>query len=241
MPGTMARMTERATASALDLARDVRPGRYGKADKKHIVNPVIEPRWSGLRLIGAVEHGQAVLLDEGVPLTGRDELVGALAAATAGRADAVIIDGFLTRQIVSDVATTAELVELPTAREFLIQGMVGARSNPTKDATKRIASDIEARTFAPGEVLNVVAIDLLHLDGEWLLDVPLLERKRLLEAVLAAGELVRPSPYVRPPVDTWLGSWRAQGFTGISYRAANSFYLPGEPNPEWTTTPMPKR
>jgi hypothetical protein len=237
----MAGMTERATASALDLARAVRPGRYGKVDKKHIVDPVIEPMWSGLRLIGAVDRGQALLLDEGEPLIGRDELATALAESTAGRADTVIVDGFLTRQIVSDVATTAELVELPTAREFLKQGMVGARSNPTKDATKRIAADFEAKTFAPGELLNVVVIDILHLDGEWLLDVPLLERKRLLEAVVAAGELVRPSPYVRPPVDTWLGSWRAQGFTGITYKAANSHYRPGEQNPDWTTTPMPKR
>ena len=237
----MARMTEQATASALDLARDIRPGRYGKADKKRITDPVIEPMWSGLRLIGAVDRGGAVLLDDGAPLSGRDEVTAALAEAVAGRADTVIVDGFLTRQIVSDVATTAELVELPTAREFLTQGLVGARTNPTKDATKRIASDIEARTFAPGELLNFVVIDVLHLDGEWLYDVPLLERKRLLEAVVAAGELVRPSPYVRPPVDTWLGSWRAQGFTGITYKAANSHYLPGEQNPEWTTTPMPKR
>ncbi len=86
-----------------------------------------------------------------------------------------------------------------------------------------------------------MVIDLLWLDGEWLLDVPLLERKRLLEAIVPGDDLVRASPYVRPPIDTWIGSWRAQGFPGLSFRSANSPYRPGETAPDWTTTPMPRR
>jgi ATP-dependent DNA ligase len=84
-------------------------------------------------------------------------------------------------------------------------------------------------------------IDVLWLDGEWLLDVPLLERKRLLESVVPASELIRPGPYVRPPISTWVGSWRAQGFRGLSFKAANSRYRPGESAPDWATTPMPRR
>ena len=57
-----------------------------------------------------------------------------------------------------------------------------------------------------------MAIDLLWLDGESLLDVPLLERKRLLESVLDESELVRRGAFVRPPIETWIGSWRALGF-----------------------------
>ena len=31
------------------------------------------------------------------------------------------------------------------------------------------------------------------------------------------------------------------GFAGLTYKAANSRYLPGEPNPDWVITGMPRR
>ena len=43
-----------------------------------------------------------------------------------------------------------------------------------------------------------VATDLLWLDGTPLADMPLLERKRLLEGALEASYLVRVAPFVRP-------------------------------------------
>ena len=58
-------------------------------------------------------------------------------------------------------------------------------------------------------------IDLLWLDDTSLLDVPLLERRRLLEGALVESDFVRVGAYVRPPIDTWVGSWRAQGFEGL--------------------------
>jgi ATP-dependent DNA ligase len=89
--------------------------------------------------------------------------------------------------------------------------------------------------------VRFVAIDLLWLDGESVLDVPLLERRRLLESVLAESDLVRRGVFVRPPVEAWIGSWRSVGFTGLSYRAANSRYQPGKAGDDWVSTPMPRR
>ena len=98
-----------------------------------------------------------------------------------------------------------------------------------------------AQRIAPEDPVNLVLVDLLWLDGEWLLDVPLLERKRLLESIVPGDEFVRPGPYVRPPIATWVGSWRAQGFLAISFKDANSRYDPGERSKEWTTSSMPRR
>ena len=50
-----------------------------------------------------------------------------------------------------------------------------------------------ARRSSAGERHAFVATDLLWLDGESLLDVPLLERRRLLEGVLDQSYLVRRS------------------------------------------------
>jgi ATP-dependent DNA ligase len=104
-----------------------------------------------------------------------------------------------------------------------------------------LAEERAARYVEPDDVVNLVAVDLLWLDGEWLLDVPLLERKRLLESILPGDALVRTGTYVRPPLATWVGSWRAQGFRGLAYKAANSRYRPGEKASDWATCPMPRR
>ena len=45
--------------------------------------------------------------------------------------------------------------------------------------------------------------------------------------MLVESDVVRSGPFVRPPIDPWVGSWKAQGFTGLTYKAANSRYLPG--------------
>ena len=37
--------------------------------------------------------------------------------------------------------------------------------------------------------------------------------------------------FVRPPIDTWVGSWRSMGFPGLSFKAANSRYAPGVGRP----------
>ena len=86
-----------------------------------------------------------------------------------------------------------------------------------------------------------VAVDLLWIDDQSLLDVPLLERKRVLESVLRESELVRVGVYVRPPIDPWIGSWRTMGFRRMSFRGANSRYVPGAKNREWAQAEIPRR
>jgi ATP-dependent DNA ligase len=82
---------------------------------------------------------------------------------------------------------------------------------------------------------------LLWLDDQPLLDVPLLERKRILESVLDESKLVRRGIYIRQPIDTWVGSWRSFGFNRMAFKAANSRYLPGQPNPDWAIADLPTR
>ena len=87
--------------------------------------------------------------------------------------------------------------------------------------------------------LAFVAVDLLDIDGQSLLDIPLLERKRLLESVLTEDELIRRGIYIRLPVDAWLASWRSVGFHELAYKAANGRYLPGGTNDTWAIVRIP--
>jgi hypothetical protein len=38
-----------------------------------------------------------------------------------------------------------------------------------------------------------------------------------------------------------MGSWRAQGFRAMSFKAANSRYRPGETARDWTLVDLPRR
>ena len=71
------------------------------------------------------------------------------------------------------------------------------------------------------------------MDGTSLADVPLLERRRILEGVLDESFLVRRSAYVRPSAQLTLITWGSLGFRELSYRAANSRYLAGREQPDW--------
>ncbi len=83
-----------------------------------------------------------------------------------------------------------------------------------------------------------VAIDLLELDLEPLLDVPYQERRRLLESVIVEGLHVRVSPAVKQPVAGWLAGWRRAGFSHCLARHQNARYRPGQSGDDWLRIPL---
>jgi bifunctional non-homologous end joining protein LigD len=87
-----------------------------------------------------------------------------------------------------------------------------------------------------------VAVDLIELEGQSLGDVPLQERRRLLDSVLAQNVRVRVSPAVRLPLQPWLDAWRANGFAQYVAKHVNSRYRPGEQVEDWLiVSAEPKR
>ncbi len=232
-------MESQATTSRripADLA-DWRPQQFGSGNAKKVVDPIIEPAWNGLRTIARVGFGPAVeLIDEdGQPLVDLPEIAAAIAAAA--RASSLVLDGYLTRQATrSTEGLMLKSPEAPSVAELTTQLFFGAAGQRKRQELVRAR---EAETA--GGPVAFVAIDLLLVDDEPIVDVPLLERKRLLEGVLDEAELVRRTTFVRPPVDPWIGTWRSIGFSQLAYKAANSRYRPGQSNPEWATARIPQR
>jgi len=225
----------------LELARSIRPQAFGDRSANHIAEPVVEPMWSGVRVIAAARDGTAAILEDGEPFDTQAKLIDAIGTASAATTDGVILDGYVTKQIANDepgVYTGPDPV--PSTGSLILQTFTGTRRR-RDELIEDLAEERAARYVQPEDTVNLVVVDVLWLDGEWLLDVPLLERKRLLEAILPGDALVRAGTYVRPPISTWVGSWRAQGFRGLAFKAANSRYRPGEKTPDWATTPMPRR
>ncbi len=230
-----------AVRDARAAAASWRPQKFTDRGASEIVDPLIEPLWNGLRVVALVEGRSVELRDlDGDPVEEFPAVVDELAAAS--RTPSLVLDGYLTHQPVQDLGIVAlrdGLLERAAAPS-LLQMWFGAfgrgrrsRPQPAED-TGREPIPIEAD-------VALVVVDLLWLDDEPLLDVPLLERKRILESAVGESNLVRHGIYVRAPIDSWLGSWRAMGFSRLAYKAANSRYRPGETNPQWALADLPSR
>ena len=235
----MTDQTANPTAARTALA-GLRPQPYGTGNPRRVVDPIVEPMWSGIRALAAIDGHDIALIDEaGEPITGHADVVEALAGSVT---DHLVIDGFLTKLPDRDLSGVfVALDDLPTSSQLASRPLLGIRRTRAQDATMAMEAAHVVRTFAPEDVVTFVAIDLLWLDGESLLDVPLLERRRLLESALTESDLVRQGIFVRPPIEAWIGSWRSLGFTELSFRAANGRYQPGTATDEWVSIPMPRR
>jgi hypothetical protein len=219
-----------------------RPQLFGDRRAAEIPDPIIEPLWTGPRVLALVD-GETVRMSDadGVDVDGHADIRDDLTAAAAG--STILVEAFLSPdplQAMTDLARRDE-PEMPEPGKVLTAAVFGERSTRSGRLADR-AEEAKRRSLeGSANEVALVAVDLLWLDSEPLLDVPLLERKRLLESVLPESHLIRVGIHVRPPVDTWLGSWRSFGFNRLSYKAANSRYVPGEKNAEWALAEIPRR
>jgi hypothetical protein len=207
--------------------RPMRP--YVGRARPVIRDPVIEPFWSGTRVLVHVGPFPADGLDRSVRIAADDvDLASELpdiAAQLGGALDAVeaVVDGVVTRQVRLQGVGAASIVEVrASATGLLMRNTAEIDVAPLRAAV----DDVEATE-------GFVAVDLLSVDGSDLLDVSLLERKRLLESVVRETDGVRRSVIARPPIETWVATWKALGLRGGLLKAANSRYQPGADSTEW--------
>jgi bifunctional non-homologous end joining protein LigD len=88
------------------------------------------------------------------------------------------------------------------------------------------------RSLAPRTIF--AAFDLLEVDGQWLLEVPLLERKRHLDGVLIPSPNVRVTAYRSRDLRSWRETLQEQGFRRAVLKDWNSTYEPGRTAESWT-------
>lgn len=212
---------------------------FGFKDVKRIREPICEPLWWGVRVLIHVDQFGVRIRDvEGRQIDGWDDLRSAIVASAGG--SELVLDAYLIPAL--DDTTGVESFgneDIPTSGQFARQFLLGqvpsrAREGQENDAARLVAMD-------PNEPAAIVAIDLLWLDGESLLEVPLGERKRLLDSAVSERALVRRTVHVRPPVETWYRQWRAFGFREFAVKDANSRYVPGGESDLWTTAAIPRR
>lgn len=215
---------------------------FGLREPKRIRDPLCEPLWGGRRVLAEIEAGRVTLRDEGGrALEGYDRLRTALTEATY--ATDLIVDGYLLPAPIRDTVGAEALPGMettPTASQISRQMLLGGGGSHKRRDQRELDAAREV-DLPPDAPTAMVTVDLLWLDGQSLIDVPLLERKRLLDGVVGDHELVRRTVLVRPPVEAWWAQWRALGFREYAAKAANSRYQPGGASDHWATAPIPKR
>jgi ATP-dependent DNA ligase len=219
-----------------------RPMAYGHQSPYKVDDPLCEPLWGGRRVLVEVADGRVELRGtDGADVQGYDALREAI--ADAAYADELLMDGSLLPAPLRDtegarVRVGMDSMKSPSDR---VKHMFVGES-PMAGKREALEAADEARVPAPGdEPAAFVATDLLWIDGESLLDVPLLERKRVLESAIDERELVRRTMVVRPPVEMWFAQWRALGFEEVTFKGANGRYRPGTVAQDWTVIVMPRR
>ena len=96
------------------------------------------------------------------------------------------------------------------------------RIHPAKSRVDRLAEETPAQ---------FVAFDLLALDDRSLLDVPLAERRSLLESSVpdpAASVHVTPGTYDRATAADWFARFEGAGLDGVMAKAADGTYQPNK-------------
>jgi len=193
-----------------------------------ITDPIVEPLWSGTRTLLHFELGSdgtapsVLLIDsDGNDVTAREPGLAEEIGRSILALDAVV-DGILTVQATRSGEGAAIIHQASMSRTTFFM---------PRDA----GIDVERQDAFPEQVLAFVALDLLQVDGQPLFDLPLLERKRILESLVQPGDQVRISPFTRPPVEPWVASWKGAGFEGAMLKAANGRYVPGGYADDWMT------
>lgn len=226
----------------LTAARTWRPAMFGDRRAADIDDPLVEPLWTGPRVLAIVADGTASMTDEdGDPVEGRDEIRAELVEDAGG--STLLLEGVLTGEPLQQPEQVAArvAVNVPKPGQMASQLLVGDRSGRKEQLEARLDDVRRRQADDPSRDAALVAVDLLWLDDQSLCDVPLLERKRVLESVLRESSLVRVGTYVRPPIDGWLGAWRMFGFRRLSFKGANSRYVPGARNRDWAQAEIPRR
>lgn len=236
-------MTQAVSPRELAATWDLQlPGRRKPRD---IPDPIVEPDWGGMRVVVALAPDSVAMFarvaEVGLPAELAEALRGAFLAV-----DALVEGNLTTKALETGEGMMPPMPEAERPVLLIPRGpRTGVKDDPYLHAHERVKTEVAAEravmdALRRGERHAFVATDLVWLDGQSLVDIPLLERKRLLETVLAESALVRVTAYVKASAVQTLITWGALGFAELSYRAANSRYLAGRENPDWAMMIPPK-
>ena len=116
-------------------------------------------------------------------------------------------------------------------RTAIIDGVLVDEFRDERDLEAADQGNAFTRVAGPRRIF--AAFDLLEVDGESLIEVPLLERRRHLAGVLVPSVNVRVTPFVMWSLRGWRETLALQGFRRVVLKNWNSAYSPGRTTDDW--------
>lgn len=108
---------------------------------------------------------------------------------------------------------------------------------PFSELQKRLGRKTIGADLLAEVPVVLVAYDLFYARGEVLTDVPLEERRKILEEIVPAGGVIRASVAKRfnevAALDDEFDAARARGNEGLMVKSPSSFYKPGRRGRDW--------
>jgi bifunctional non-homologous end joining protein LigD len=155
------------------------------------------------------------------------------------RVEAVVRDGkvgLFTRNGHDAATYFRRLLDPPTwieAAEAIVDGEVVALDDDGRPDFGLLQERISAGRTGRPVALVFQAFDLLHLDGRSLLDVPLEDRRKLLELVVRPTSRVQVAPVIETEGIAFFEAAKAQRLEGIVAKHRRSRYEPGRRASTW--------
>ena len=153
-----------------------------------------------------------------------------------------------SRELKETAAAFPEIVEagLRLGREVVLDGEVlahrGDRVLPFFDLQRRLGRKVVSERLRREVPLVFVAFDLLYLDGEVVMDLPLVERRRLMEGLGLEWPflLARLETASAPDdLDRIFAETRERGNEGLMVKDPGSVYAPGRRGMAWLKLKRP--
>jgi DNA ligase D-like protein (predicted ligase) len=169
---------------------------------------LFEVKWDGMRVVAFIDNGQ-------VRLQSRNEHdvtvffpeLGTLAKQLAGRR--AILDG----EVVSFRDGKPSFAQL--------QYRLGIRDG-LASSSRAVRSDVSFQAF-----------DLLYLDDQNLIKLPLMERKAVLSDHFSVGDYAQPCDFILERGLDYMAAIEAQGLEGMIAKDRTSQYTPGKRSMAW--------
>jgi len=141
--------------------------------------------------------------------------------------------------ITSRVPEVVELARSLPVRSVVLDGEALAlrddgRPQPFQVSASRLGSRLDVARLRQTLPLTTFVFDILHLDGEDLVDQPLTERQRALDAIVAeSSRTPRLATTDIPSADAFLRETLSRGHEGVLVKALDSRYEAGRRGAGW--------
>ena len=131
-----------------------------------------------------------------------------------------------------------ELLDCVSAKKVILDGeiVVFEKGKPSfKKLAEREHVDDELRIELLSKLMPAcyVVFDVLHKDGKDLIELPLMERKRILKEVVREGEHVLIASYVKGKGTAFFEECKRMGLEGVVAKKVDSPYLLGKRSKYW--------